>query len=89
MSFTNLRGFLDVLEHRGDLRRIRVEVDPQYEITEIVCRIVRNDGPALIFERVKGRPYPLAVNVLGARGVRTRAFPARPTDESPHTLRCS
>ena len=67
MSFTNLRGFLDVLERRGDLRRIRVEVDPQYEITEIVCRIVRNEGPALLFERVKGSPFPLAVNVLGAR----------------------
>jgi 4-hydroxy-3-polyprenylbenzoate decarboxylase len=58
---------LDELDRRGDLRRIHVEVDPEHEITEIVCRVVREEGPALLFERVKGSAFPLAVNVLGAR----------------------
>jgi 4-hydroxy-3-polyprenylbenzoate decarboxylase len=67
VSFKSQRSFLDELDRRGDLRRIRVEVDPEHEITEIVCRVVREEGPALLFERVKGSSFPLAVNVLGAR----------------------
>jgi 4-hydroxy-3-polyprenylbenzoate decarboxylase len=67
VSFLDQASFLDFLERQGDLRRIDVEVDPVYEITEIVCRVVRQEGPALVFERVKGSSFPLAVNVLGAR----------------------
>ncbi len=67
MSFTSLRQFLSFLETKGDLRRIQVEVDPQLEITEIVTRVVKNEGPALLFENVKGSPFPLAVNILGAK----------------------
>jgi len=67
MSFLDLQSFLHHLESRGDLKRVRVEVDPEYEITEIVCRVVREEGPALLFENVKGSAFPLAVNVLGAR----------------------
>ncbi len=67
MSFSSLRNFLDFLESRGDLRRVKAEVDPHLEITEIVTRTVKSDGPALLFENVKGSAFPLAVNVLGAK----------------------
>lgn len=67
MSFTSLRQFLSFLETKGDLRSVKVEVDPHLEITEIVTRVVRNDGPALLFENVKGSAFPLAVNILGAK----------------------
>lgn len=67
MSFHSLRTFLDFLESRGDLRRVKVAVDPHLEITEIVTRVVKADGPALLFENVKGSAFPLAVNILGAR----------------------
>lgn len=67
MSFHSLRSFLDFLESKGDLRRVKVEVDPHLEITEIVTRVVKNDGPALLFENVKGSAFPLAVNILGAK----------------------
>jgi 4-hydroxy-3-polyprenylbenzoate decarboxylase len=60
-----LRTFLDGLEARGDLRRVRAEVDPRFEIGEIAQRMVREGGPALLFERVKGSRYPLAINFLG------------------------
>ena len=65
MSFSDLRSFLYSLESRGDLRRVRVEVDPEYEITEIAQRCVREGGPAILFERVKGSAFPLAINFLG------------------------
>jgi 4-hydroxy-3-polyprenylbenzoate decarboxylase len=66
MPFDRLKTFLDHLESRGDLKRVRVEVDPELEITEIVSRVVRENGPALLFERVKGSRFPLAINFLGS-----------------------
>jgi len=66
MAFEDLRTFLLHLEARGQLRRVRVEVDPVYEIAEIAQRVVREEGPALIFDRVKGSSIPLAINFLGS-----------------------
>jgi 4-hydroxy-3-polyprenylbenzoate decarboxylase len=59
----DLQQYLLVLETRGQLHRVKCEVDPELEITEIALRQVRAGGPALLFERVKGSPYPLAINL--------------------------
>jgi 4-hydroxy-3-polyprenylbenzoate decarboxylase len=61
----DLRSFLLELEVRRDLKRVHVEVDPRFEIAEIAQRMVREGGPALLFERVKGSRYPLAINFFG------------------------
>jgi 4-hydroxy-3-polyprenylbenzoate decarboxylase len=61
----DLRGFLQMLEERGQLRRIKTEVDPHLEISEIATRMLQSGGPALLFENVKGSKYPVAVNVMG------------------------
>jgi 4-hydroxy-3-polyprenylbenzoate decarboxylase len=61
----DLRSFLSLLEASGDLKRVRAEVDPRFEIAAIAQRMVREGGPALLFERVKGSPYPLAINFFG------------------------
>ena len=39
MAFADLSSFLAHLERRGDLHRVGVEVDPEYEIAEI-ARII-------------------------------------------------
>ncbi len=65
MPFRGLKSFLDDLEARGDLRRVRADVDPRFEIAEIAQRTVRSGGPALLFEHVKGSRYPLAINFFG------------------------
>ena len=67
-SFTmprDLRGFLNQLEQRGQLRRIQAPVDADLEIAEIANRMLQSGGPALLFENVKGAAHPIAVNVLG------------------------
>jgi len=64
--FSDLQGFLRHLERQGELKRVRVEVDPELEITEIASRVVRDKGPALLFERVKGSDFPLAINIFGS-----------------------
>jgi 4-hydroxy-3-polyprenylbenzoate decarboxylase len=66
MPFHNLQSFLAFLETKGDLLRITAEVDPVLEISEIAIRTVQRDGPALLFENVKGSKFPLLINVLGS-----------------------
>ncbi len=61
----DLRGFLQLLEKRGQLKRITAEVDPDQEIAEIATRMMQAGGPALLFENVKGSDMPVAVNVMG------------------------
>lgn len=65
-TFNDLHGFIAYLEMQGELKRIRAEVDPNLEITEIATRVVKEKGPALLFERVKGSQFPLAINLFGS-----------------------
>jgi 4-hydroxy-3-polyprenylbenzoate decarboxylase len=65
MKYKDLRDFLQQLEARGELKRVRLEVDPRLEITEICGRTLRGGGPALLFEKVKGSRYPLLGNLFG------------------------
>jgi 4-hydroxy-3-polyprenylbenzoate decarboxylase len=65
MPYKNLQDFIATLEARGELRRIAVEVDPELEITEIADRVMREGGPALLFEKVRGSKWPLLINAMG------------------------
>jgi UbiD family decarboxylase len=58
----DLRSHLKKLEQSGQLARVKAEVDPELEITEIATRQMRQGGPALLFENVKGSPFSLAIN---------------------------
>jgi len=66
MAFRSLQSFVQFLEQKKDLCRISAEVDPILEITEIASRVGKVNGPALLFEKVKGSPFPAVMNVLGA-----------------------
>ncbi len=65
MKYHDLRDFLSLLERRGQLKRIGLEVDPRLEITEICDRTLKAGGPALLFERPKGSKIPLLGNLFG------------------------
>ena len=66
-GFRTLGDFLHALEGKGDLKRVTRAVDWDGEVTEIACREARAEGPALLFEKVRGSQFPLVVNVLAAR----------------------
>ncbi len=66
MRFTALREFVQYLEKSGELHRVKVEVDPILEISEIAIRALREGKPALYFEKVKGAKYPLVINTLAS-----------------------
>ncbi|EQD49342.1 Carboxylyase-related protein, partial [mine drainage metagenome] len=62
----SLPEFLSDLESAGDLLRVRAPVDPNLEIAEITRRVIRRDGPALLFESVRGHDMPVVTNLLGS-----------------------
>ena len=65
MAYSSLRAALNDLEKAGMLRRIQVEVDPHLEMAAIQRRVYEAGGPALLFEKVKGSPFPAASNIFG------------------------
>lgn len=65
MKYRDLRDFLSHLEALGELKRVGVEVDPRLEITEICDRVLKAQGPALLFERPKGHTIPVLGNLFG------------------------
>jgi 4-hydroxy-3-polyprenylbenzoate decarboxylase len=65
MKYKDLRDFIEQLEQQGELKRISLEVDPDLEMTEIADRTLRQGGPALLFENVKGHSVPVLANLFG------------------------
>jgi 4-hydroxy-3-polyprenylbenzoate decarboxylase len=78
-GFPDLQSYVAHLERHGQLRRITAEVDPVYEVSELVQRVIREGGanvpgwgdqpgggPALLFERVRGSDFPLVMNLFGS-----------------------
>lgn len=65
-NFPALGEFLQYLESIGELHRIKTEIDPELESTEIAIRALKQNKPALFFETPKGSKYPLAMNILAS-----------------------
>ena len=65
MPYSSLEDCLLDLERIGQLVRIREEVDPDLEMAAIHLRIYEAQGPALLFENVKGTRYRTASNIFG------------------------
>jgi len=68
MAYRGLRDFMNDLETRNELVRIPVEVDPELELAEIADRVMAAEGPALLFEKVRGSAYPVLINAMGSTG---------------------
>ena len=65
MPFQDLREYLNSLEGRGLLRRVSADVSPVLEMPEIIRRVRRSGGPALLFESVRGFPgWRVASNIF-------------------------
>jgi len=65
MKYKDLREFIELLEQKGELKRIKQEIDPYLEMTEIADRTLRAEGPALLFENPKGHTIPVLANLFG------------------------
>ncbi|WP_263769993.1 4-hydroxy-3-polyprenylbenzoate decarboxylase [Propionivibrio soli] len=65
MKYHDLRDFIAQLERIGELKRVGVEVDTRFEMTEICDRVLRKGGPAILFEKPKGHDIPVLANLFG------------------------
>ncbi len=72
--YRDLHAFVADLEARGDLVRVSEPVDSVLEITAIADAVVKRGGPALLFENVKDRDFPLVIGLYGTRERMARAL---------------
>jgi 4-hydroxy-3-polyprenylbenzoate decarboxylase len=83
MRYNDLRDFIRQLESLGELRRISSEVSPNLEMTEISDRVLRREGPALLFEHPTGFDIPVLANLFGT----VRRVALGMGEEGPEALR--
>src|ERR671919_1034038 len=77
----DLREWIALLEREGELVRVSAEVDPDLEVTEIVDRVVKSGGPALLFENPKGAEHALLINQFGTERRMCLAFGVERLDD--------
>lgn len=66
MGYSSLGQCILDLEKHGHLIRVKEEVDPNLEMAAIHLRVFENDGPAILFENVKGSRYKAVSNLFGS-----------------------
>ena len=81
MPLEDLLDFIRALEKQGELKRVPFEVDPYLEITEFADRSVKNNGPALLFEKPKGSRVPLLINAFASMRRMEIALGVKDVDE--------
>ena len=66
MAYNNLGDFVQGLARAGELRRISHPVKAKLEISEIADRVMKSNGPALLFENVDDKSIPVLINAFGS-----------------------
>ncbi len=66
MAYRDLREFVRALEEAGELHRVKVEVDPRLEMAQVVDRLSKTCGPAVLFEKAARSPHPVLMNAFGS-----------------------
>lgn len=84
MGYKNLGDCVSDLEKNGHLVRIKEEVDPHLEMAAIHLRVYEKQGPALLFENIKGSKFPAVSNLFGT--VERSKFMFRDTLDNIKTL---
>ncbi len=95
LAYNDLREWIAALDRAGELKRIRTEVDPILEITEITDRVSKSrnsrhgaGGPALLFENLKSYPgQQVLINQFGTARRMTMALGVDSLDEVADRLR--
>jgi 4-hydroxy-3-polyprenylbenzoate decarboxylase len=93
LAYQDLRDWIGALDKAGELKRIKTEIDPVLEITEIADRVSKSShpspgGPALLFENVKGHPgSQVLINQFGSARRMNMALGVDSLDEVAGRLR--
>jgi 4-hydroxy-3-polyprenylbenzoate decarboxylase len=84
MGYKSTQECIDDLEKHGHLIRIKEEVDSNLEMAAIHLRVFENNGPAILFENIKGCKFKAVSNLYGS--VERSKFIFRDTIEKIKTL---
>ncbi len=95
MAYDDLRGWIAALDRAGELKKIRTEVDPILEITEIADRVSKSrdargnaGGPALLFQNIKGHPgAQVLINQYGSARRMNMSLEVEHLDEVAERIR--
>jgi len=90
LAYDDLRQWIAALERAGELKRIRAEVDPNLEVTEITDRVSKSarGGSALLFQNLKGYPgSQLLINQFGSARRMNLALEVENLDEVADRIR--
>jgi len=98
LAYEDLRAWIAALDRAGELKKIRTEVDPILEITEITDRVSkmggaaapssRPGGPALLFQNIKGYPgSQVLINQFGSARRMQMALEVDSLDEVAERIR--
>jgi len=88
LPYTDLRDWIAALDRAGELKKIRTEVDPILEITEITDRVSKKGGPALLFQNIKGHPgHQVLINQFGSARRMNLALEVDSLDEVADRIR--
>ncbi len=71
MQCRNLRDWIAEIDRAGELKRVNAEVDWDLELSSISRRVIKQEGPALLFENIKDHQRTacrkLFINGLGTQ----------------------
>lgn len=86
MAWRTLRRWIEDLEKRGELLRISEPIDVELQAGAIADRLVKTEGPAVLFEKPRLpdgtiSDIPLAMNLFGTKKRAQRALQAKTPTE--------
>ncbi|HEY9003424.1 MAG TPA: UbiD family decarboxylase [Mucilaginibacter sp.] len=84
MGYPSLQACIADLEKNDHLIRIKEEVNPYLQMAAIHLRVFEHQGPAILFENVKGSKFPAVSNLFGT--LERSRFIFRDTLEQVKTL---
>ncbi len=65
MKYRDLRDFINQLEALGELKRVPQPLSPHLEMTAFCDKVLKNSGPAILFENPTGYNLPVLGNLFG------------------------
>ncbi len=87
VDYRDLRGYLQLLESSGLLKRIKAEVDLKHELGAICVRGLKLRGPGLLFENIKGyEGMQFVSNILSTTDQLATAFATEPDERKIYDL---
>jgi len=86
MIYPNLRETIQGLEKRGELLCVKQSISPRFEITNFLDRLVKSDGPAVLFENVEGHTMPVLGNIFGTRSRTAHLLGVEKLEDLSHRL---